>query len=417
MSSFNRPSPLHPRPRVIAWLKSWQGRDLVKVLTGVRRCGKSTALALYADALRADGVPPDRIIRVNYEDPDEPDYSSWRDAWAALKPRLASAASGPVHVLLDEVQRIPDWERLVDGLHSRGGLDVTVTGSNGTFLSGELATYLTGRYVECRMYPLSFSEYLAALAPSVPSPGTVWRRYAREGGFPLALTFGGDTTAVDQYLQGVLDTILYRDILERRGFQDAALLKRLMRFALDNVGSPLSVNRIVNAFRSDGVHTAASTVDEYLGALCDSYLLCKADRYDIRGKAYLKTLGKYYAVDPGLRFALLGTRGGDAGHLLENIVFLELRRRYREVYVGWLERGEVDFVTFEEGSPRYWQVAATVRDPDTLRRELAPLRAIHDHCPKTLLVLDPDPDADYDGIRKLNALDFLARAASGRSDE
>ncbi len=416
MSPEDSPTILHPRPRVTAWLKAWQGRNLVKVLTGVRRCGKSTALALYAEALRADGVPPDRIVRVNYEDPDEPDYPSWRDAWAALKQRLPSG--GRTHVLLDEVQRVPDWERLVDGLHSRGGLDVTVTGSNGSFLSGELATYLTGRYVECRMYPLSFAEYRAALAPSVPSPEAVWRRYAREGGFPLALTFGGDTTAVDQYLQGVLDTILYRDILERRGFQDAALLKRLMRFALDNVGSPLSVNRIVNAFRADGVRAAASTVDEYLGALCDSYLLCKADRYDIRGKAYLKTLGKYYAVDPGLRFALLGTRGADVGHLLENILYLELRRRYREVYVGWLERGEVDFVTFEEGSPRYWQVAATVRDPATLRRELAPLRAIHDHCPKTLLVLDPDPDADFDGIRKLNALAFLSGApCRARSDE
>ena len=405
---------LYDRPQPVQWLMKWRGRDLVKVLTGIRRCGKSTVLRLFANALAADGVPPKRVVSVNFEDPDAPECASWREAWELLKPQIAG--TGRTYVLLDEVQRVPEWEKLVDGLHSRKNIDVTVTGSNGSFLSGELATFLTGRYVEFPMLPLSFSEFRAALPLSAAQGGAplsrdeAWRRYVREGGFPLSLSFGGDTGSVDQYLQGVLNTVLFRDVVEKRGFKDPALLRRILRFALDSIGSPVSVLSIVKALRSEGLHPSATTVDAYLSALCDSFLLYKADRYDIRGRAYLKTLGKYYAADTGLRFALLGTRGSDAGHILENAVYLELRRRFSEVYVGHLERGEVDFVTFAEGRPAYWQVALTVRDESTLARELAPLRSLPDHYPKTLLTLDPDPDGDFDGIRKRNALDFMEEA-------
>jgi len=402
---------LYDRPEPLKWLFAWRGRDLVKVLSGVRRCGKSTVLRLFARALLAEGIPEKSVVFVNFEDPDTPEFASWRDAWAFLKPRLAP--KGRTFLLLDEVQRVPEWEKLVDGLHSRKNLDVTVTGSNGSFLSGDLASFLTGRYVEFPMLPLSFSEFCAALPlaaqrPSEPlSREASWRRYLREGGFPLSLSFGGDTGDVDQYLQGVLNTVLFRDVVEKHGFKDPVLIRRILRFLFDSVGSQASVLSITKALRAEGLHPAVATVDEYLGALCDAFLLYRADRYDIKGKAYLKTLGKYYAVDTGLRFALLGSRGADAGHLLENAVYLELRRRFREVMVGHLERGEIDFVTFQNGAPRYWQVALTVRDEKTLARELAPLRSLRDHYPKTLLTLDPDPDGDFDGIVKRNAIDFF----------
>ena len=391
------------RPFYIDWLDSWRDKDVIKVVTGIRRSGKTTLLELFREKLLAEGVPGERIVSVNFEDPSVGDFSDYRAAWDFIRRQFP--AEGKAYVFLDEVQLVPGFERVVDGLFARKDCDVYITGSNARFLSGDLATFLTGRYVEVRIGPLSFAEYRAAF------PGRhqtdAFNDYLRFGGFPFAASLPCGSRSMRDYLSGILDTILYKDIVARKGIRDAAMLKRLACFVFDNIGSNLSVNRIVGTFKADGVSVPHATLDSFLDALCEVFLVLKASRYDIKGRDYLKTNAKYYVADPGLRWVLVGDRGGDLGHLLENIVFLELKRRYGDVYVGTANGREVDFVAFENAAPRYFQVALTVRDEETLKRELTPLKAICDQYPKTLIALDYDPPFDHDGIRQVNAIDFL----------
>ena len=391
------------RPYYINWLDSWKDKDIIKVVTGIRRSGKTTLLELFRTKLLADGVSKDCIISINFEDPGIGDFPDYKSAWKFIRKKFP--ARGKAYVFLDEVQLIPDFERVVDGLFAKKDCDVYITGSNAKFLSGELATFLTGRYVEIKIGPLSFAEYRSTF-PDRPEY-KVFNDYLRFGGFPFAALLPCGSRPMGDYLSGILDTILYKDIVARKGLRDAAMLKRLALFIHDNIGSPLSVNRIVGTFKADGVSVPHATLDSFLDALCEVFLVLKASRYDIKGRDYLKTNAKYYVADPGLRWVLVGDRGGDRGHLLENIVFLELKRRYGDVYVGTANGREVDFVAFENAAPRYFQVALTVRDEETLKRELTPLRAIRDQYPKTLIALDYDPPFDHDGIRQVNAIDFL----------
>lgn len=385
------------------WLSSWRDKDVIKVVTGIRRCGKTTLLELFRKRLASDGVPADRIISINFEDPDCASFASWREAWEFIKPNVKQV--GKTYIFLDEVQSVPEFEKLVDGLYSRKNLDVYITGSNAKFLSGELATFLTGRYVEIRLQPLHFTEYLT-LFPN-RDPHTVFNDFLRFGGFPFAAQLENCSRSQHDYLSGILDTILYKDVMARNGYRDAATLKRIVKFLFDNIGNLLSVNKIVGIFKSEGFSVPHATLDTYIDALCQTFLLDRVDRYDIKGRQYLKTTAKYYVADTGLRRTLLGTKGEDFGHLLENVVYLELRRRFHEIYVGVLDNGEVDFVTLENGIPCYFQVAYTVRDEATLTRELAPLKSIRDNHPKFLLSLDNDPPLDHDGIKRLNVVDFL----------
>lgn len=392
------------RPEAMAWLDAWRDKHIIKVITGIRRCGKSTVLAQYRDRLLAQGIPPGRIAFFDFEDPDTPEFASWKEAWEAIRPVAGGPEKG--YVFLDEVQRVPDYEKLVDGLSARKNADIYITGSNAYVLSGDLGTFLTGRYVEYQLHPLSFAEFHdGAAAPA--GLAERFHDYLRFGGFPFAAGLHGAPRQVRDYLLGVLNTILFKDVVTRHRIKETALLQRLVRFLFSNIGSLVSVHRVVGAFKSDGLSTSAATIDSFLSALCETYLFHRADRYDIRGKGYLKTNAKYYAADTGLRQALLGAKDADAGHLLENIVYLELKRRFDEVYVGQLAAGEVDFVTFDGGIPSYWQVALTVRDPAVLARELAPLRAIRDHHRKTVLTLDLDPVSDHDGILVRPLLPFL----------
>lgn len=385
------------------WLSGWRGKDVIKVVTGIRRCGKTTLLELFREQLAADGVSADKIISINFEDPNCASFASWREAWEFIKPNIKPI--GKTYIFLDEVQNVPEFEKLVDGLYSRKNLDVYITGSNAKFLSGELATFLTGRYVEIRLQPLHFAEYLT-LFPNRDTHA-VFGDFLRFGGFPFAAQLENGSRSQHDYLSGILDTILYKDVMARNGYRDASTLKRIAKFLFDNVGNLLSVNKIVGMFKSEGFSVPHATLDTYIEALCQTFLLDRVDRYDIKGRQYLKTTAKYYVADTGLRRTLLGTKGEDFGHLLENVVYLELRRRFREIYVGILDNGEVDFVTLENGIPRYFQVAYTVRDEATLARELAPLKSIRDNHPKFLLTLDNDPPLDHDGIKRLNVVDFL----------
>ena len=399
-----------PRPSYIEHLHKWRDRDVIKVVTGVRRCGKSTILELFRNELLRSGIAANQIVSLDFEDPDTPDFGSWRNVWNWIKPQIVNGRM--TYVFLDEVQRVPEFEKLVDGLHARRGIDVYVTGSNAYMLSGELATHLSGRYVEIPMQPLSFREWCDATGAT----GDWARRYAeylRFGSFPYVLSLDRDVRLVGDYLDGIYNTVLVKDVLRRKKLSDAALVDRIARFLFDNIGNPTSLRNVANALSAGGLKTNGNTVEGYVDALCDAFLFRKAARYDIRGKEILAGGCKYYAADIGLRYRLSGNRDGDSGRILENVVFLELLRRWPNVLVGRQDGREVDFVTRNGDRVHYWQVAETVRDAATREREYAPLLSIRDHHPKTLLTLDEDLPSDRDGIRRVNALDFLLGNEAG----
>jgi len=395
------------RPRYLEWLLKWRNKDMVKVVTGIRRCGKSTLLALYQKRLIETGVNPGQIISINFEDNDYADLTTRQEVWTFLKRRLAPKRKN--YVFLDEVQRIPEFEKLVDGLYVKKNADVYITGSNAYLLSGELATFLSGRYVEIRMQPLSFAEYASAVGGSV-SYETLYRNYLRFSSFPYARMLGSDTGMIHDYLSGLYNTILVKDVLTRKGIKDVAVLERITRYLFDNIGNLTSIRKVADTLVSSGCKVSYNTVENYITALCETFLLYQARRFDVKGRDYLKTGAKYYVADIGLRFFLLGSKGEDAGHILENIVYLELLRRCRTVSVGKVDRQEVDFITQDGSDVRYYQVALSVRDGNTLRRELAPLQAIRDNHPKYVLTLDQDLESNHDGIRRLCVFAFLMQA-------
>ncbi|MDR1134853.1 MAG: ATP-binding protein [Clostridiales Family XIII bacterium] len=313
---------------------------------------------------------------------------------------------GKTYVFFDEIQNVLGFQRVVDSLYLRENLDLYLTGSNAWLLSGDLATLLSGRYVEIEMLPLSFREYVSA----VGEKGGLQRRYVEyleNSSFPGALDFEGNQKHIHGYLQGVYDSVVLKDVVGRYKIPDIMMLESLMRFAFDNVGNQLSTKSISNVMNAGGRKIDVKTVERYLRALMDSYIIYQAKRYNIKGKQYLKTLEKYYVVDIGMRGLLLGKRGADVGRMLENVVYLELIRRGYQVYIGKINELEVDFIAMDQSGRTYFQVAATVRERATLERELEPLRKISDHYPKYILTLDEDPDADYNGIRKIHVLDWL----------
>jgi len=314
-----------------------------------------------------------------------------------------------MYVFLDEVQRVAEFQKAVDSLFIKKDCDVYITGSNAHLLSGELATLLSGRYVEIKMLPLSFMEYASAF-PEIPNIDRLYIDYTVNSSFPYALEISKPKDR-RQYLQGIFDTIVLKDIVARNKFPDVAMLQSVVRFMFDNVGNLCSTKSIADTMTSAGRKISVHTVESYLTALTESYILYKISRYDIKGKQYLKTGDKYYAADIGLRYAMLGTKKADDGHILENVIFLELLRRGFEVYIGKVGTAEVDFIAIGEEGEEYYQVAYTVIDPDgkTLNRELAPLEAIRDHNPKYLLTMDHTPLTNHNGVKQINALEWLLK--------
>jgi predicted AAA+ superfamily ATPase len=384
-------------------LVGYRDKQVIKIITGIRRCGKSTLLALFQQYLLDDGVMPENIITVNFEDYDNRSLCDSGALHEYVKSRMA--AKGKTYVFLDEIQNVPEFQRVVDSLYLRKNLDLYLTGSNAWLLSGDLATLLSGRYVEIEMLPLSFKEYISSLgAGDLPRQ---YLEYLENSSFPGALEFVGNQKHILGYMQGVYDSVVLKDVVGRYKIADSMMLESIIRFAFDNIGNQLSTKSISNAMNAESRKIDVKTVERYLKALMDSYILYQAKRYNIKGKQYLKTLEKYYAVDIGMRFLLLGKRGTDVGHILENVVYLELLRRGFDVYIGKVDELEVDFVAMDQAGRSYYQVAASVREQHTLERERVSLRRIPDHYPKYILTLDEDPDADYDGIRKIRALDWL----------
>jgi len=386
-------------------LVRFRDKKLIKVVTGIRRCGKSTLFELFAEYLKKDGVSDNQIISINLEDGEYIDIETGKQLYAHINSQLLPGKK--MYILLDEVQRVSDFQKAVDSLYTKKNCDVYITGSNSSLLSGELATLLSGRYVEIKMLPLSFREYISAFDKNA-NIERLYSDYTLNSSFPYALELTNPNDR-RQYLQSIFDTIVLKDIVARRRFPDIAMLQSVVRFMFDNIGNLCSVRNIANTMTSAGRKITVHTVESYLSALTDSFIFYKIGRFDIKGKQYLKTGDKYYAADIGLRYALLGTKKADDGFILENIVFLELLRRGYEIYVGKEGDAEVDFVVTGDKGEEYYQVAYTVIDTDgkTLERELAPLNAIRDHNPKFLLTMDHKPLTSHNGIKQINVLDWL----------
>lgn len=389
------------RKEYLEKLKKWKDKDLIKVITGIRRCGKSTLFEIYIEYLKSIGIEDNHIISVNLENPDN-EFDTYKELYKYVKEQIKDKKQ--YYVFLDEVQKVSNFQKAVDGLYIMKNVDVYITGSNAYLLSGELATLLTGRYIEIKMYPLSFKEYLNYYKKDADEK--MYLNYINRSSFPYALKLE-EESEIDDYLDALYNTIIVKDIGLRKKIADTTMLRTVARFMFNNIGNCLSIKKIADTLTSDGRSISVHTVESYLESLVESYVFNKVSRFDIKGKQYLQSGEKYYATDVTMRYALLGRRNIDVGHILENIVYLELIRRGYKVYIGKAGEKEIDFVAENKEGFTYFQVAYTTREKATLERELTPLQDINDHYPKYILTMDIDPIADYDGIKKVNVLDWL----------
>lgn len=379
-------------------------KKIIKVVTGVRRCGKSKLLEMYRKWLLEQGVEEERIVSINFEDLDFEDLTDYKKLHTYLKEHLVK--DNMTYIFLDEIQNVEQFPKVVDSLYIKDNVDIYITGSNAHMLSNEIATLLSGRYIQIEMLPLSFKEYMISTG-SMNDRGIKYVDYLQNSSFPYTLELEGQSDEIRSYLEGLYNTIVVKDIINHSKISEPRMLKSILKFIFDNIGNPLSSKKIADTMTSSGRRIDTRTVEKYLDALTESYIIYQAKRYNIKGKQYLKTLEKYYVVDIGLCLMLLGSKQIDAGRILENIVYLELLRRGYDVYVGKVDEFEVDFVAQNGKGTTYFQVALSVRDEKTLERELRSLRAIKDHYPKILLTMDDDPEVHYDGIRRINARDWL----------
>lgn len=384
-------------------LIAFKDKNLIKVITGIRRCGKSTIMEIYRDWLKEQGVSIDQIVYLNFEDYDNFELRNPKNLYAYIKPLLIEDKMN--YLFFDEIQHVQDFPDIINSLNLKPNVDIYITGSNAYMLSSEIATLLSGRYIEIAMQPLSFKEYVDGTG-EYDNLQKAYNDYITRSSFPYTLELNTNSEVSD-YLTGLYNTIVVKDIMSRKRLPDVMMLESVIRFTADNIGNILSSKRIADIMTADGRKIDQKTVERYLNSLCETFFVYEAKRYNIKGKQLLKTLGKYYLVDIGLRRMLLGSRSFDAGRILENVVYLELLHRQKKVYVGKNDNLEVDFVAIDENNIAYYQVAATVRDESTLKRELASLQQINDQYPKYILTLDDDPVADYDGIKRINALKWM----------
>ena len=389
------------RKTYLDFLIKLKDKKIIKVITGIRRCGKSTLFLLYQDYLLKNGVAKEQIINYNFENPEDNKYENWTDLYNDIISKLNSKKMN--YIFFDEIQILTNFEKLVDGLFTKNNVDIYITGSNSYMLSGELATYLTGRYMQIHMLPLSFKEYTKCI--NSKNELKDYQNYIEQGGFPYLLTLNNDNELIRNYLDGIYNTILLKDVVSRNNVKDVMILESVVKFLFDNIGQMVSTNKICNTLNSNNRKISINTIENYINYLLDSYLIYKISRYDIKGKEYLKTGDKYYACDLGLRKYILG-EVRDLGSILENIIFLELKRRNYEIYIGKIGEQEVDFVIKKDEGIKYIQVALSVRDENTLNREIKALESIKDNYPKYIITLDYDK-ANYNGIKLINAIDFL----------
>ena len=393
------------REQYLDFLRRHKDQDVIKVVSGVRRCGKSTLFELFKQELLDSGVKPNQIISINFEDLEYEALQEYHALYEYIVERLIPDAS--VYVFLDEVQHVPQFEKVVGSLFIKPNVDIYITGSNAYFMSSDIATLLTGRYVQIEMLPLSFKEFHSAYSQQNLSDMEIYNLYIEHSSFPRLVRIEDDES-IAEYLESILNTVVLKDIVTRLKITDVPLLLDIIKYLLANIGSLINPTKIANTLTSYGRKTDNKTVEKYLQGLKDGLLIYEVDRFDVKGKALLQRNAKYYVVDSTFRKFLLSRTDSDRGHILENIVYLELVRRGYHVYVGQLQNGEIDFVAKKPHRLEYYQVSYTVMEDATLRRELSPLEQLDDNYPKYLLTMDVLHKTDnHNGIEQKNVLDWL----------
>ena len=404
------------RKEYLDFLVKSKDRQIIKVVSGVRRCGKSTLFEIYKDFLLENGVEKNQIISINFEDMDYEELTDYKKLYEYIKSKMIGDKKN--YIFLDEIQHVDKFEKVVDSLFIKENTDLYITGSNAYFMSSELATLLSGRYIELKMLPLSFKEYYQAKLEyekmeqkenrTLKTLIQYYNEYIVNSSFPYTLQLDSDLKNIHEYLSGIYNSVLLKDIVARLKISDVMRLESIVKYIFDNIGNLTSLSKIANTLTSMGRKTDAKTIEKYIRGLTDSLLVHEVSRYNIKGKEFLSTLSKYYVADLGLRQMILGNRNIDMGHILENIIYLELLRRKGNVYVGQFDKNEIDFVVINSNEIEYYQVALTVLDENTLKRELDAFKNIKDNYPKYLITLDDVMvNTDYDGIKVVNALEWL----------
>lgn len=425
------------RPEYLNQLIEHKDVDLVKIVTGIRRCGKSSLLDLFHEHLLNSGVNEDHIIHMNLESLKYRNITNYTELYDYISERIPAdcaestesqttshntnntnnaSKSTKTYLIFDELQAVENWQKAVESFRIDFNVDIYITGSNAYLLSSEFSTLLAGRYVEIRMLPLSFKEFLDFYNfPESTSTDEKFQKYLQFGGMPVLSEYKFNEPRSMQALEGIYSTVILRDVLQRNEKTDQVVLQKLMTFLCSTIGSTTSPNSISKSLRAEGdiekttVSVASKTVSDYIRMLSNAFIIFPIQRYDIQGKELLKTLGKNYIIDLGFRNMLLGYRGTDRGHIIENVVFLELIRRDYRVYIGKVGSTEVDFVAEKPKEKIYVQVTESMQSPETRERELKPLRAIKDNYEKIVISMDRDYINSYDGIKAINLTDWLLK--------
>ena len=404
------------RKEYLDFLIKSKDKQIIKVVSGVRRCGKSTLFEIYKDYLLKNGVEKIQIISINFEDMDYEELTDYKKLYEYIKSKMLTDKKN--YIFLDEIQHVDKFEKVVDSLFIKENVDLYITGSNAYFMSSELATLLSGRYIELKMLPLSFKEYYQAKLEyeklekkenrTLKTLMQYYNEYIVNSSFPYTLQLNNNLKNIYEYLSGIYNSVLLKDIVARLKIADVMRLESVVKYIFDNIGNLTSISKIANTLTSMGRKTDTKTIEKYIKGLVDSLLIYEVSRYNIKGKEFLSTLSKYYVSDLGLRQMILGNRNIDMGHILENIIYLELLRRKCNVYVGQFDKNEIDFVIINSNEVEYYQAVLTVLDENTLKRELAAFKNIKDNYPKYLITLDEVlPNTDYEGIKVVNALEWL----------
>ena len=383
----------------------WKDKQIIKIITGIRRCGKSTIFELYKNYLKTNKVKNNQIISINFEDMEFEELFDYKKLYKFITSKIQS--NRKYYIFLDEIQHVNNFQKVVDSLFIKKNVDVYITGSNAYLLSGELATLLSGRYIEIEMLPLSFKEY-CNYYKNQKDKKVLFDNYLKFGGFPYTTELNNDNKAIEIYLKGIYNTVLLKDVVAKNKISDVMILESVIKFVFHNIGSFVSTKKISDTLNSNGRKVSVNTIENYLSALINCYILYRVNRFDIKGKQYLKTLEKYYVADTGLRDILITSQETDIGHILENVVYLELLRRGYKVCVGKvIDEKEIDFVAESSNEIIYYQVCSNIKNVDILKRELSALSKIKDNFPKYLITQDATLEKTYNGIKQINIIDWL----------
>lgn len=391
------------RPRYMEVFRTYRDVPVIKVLAGIRRCGKSTLLEMLRDELKRDGVPADHIVQMSYTSEDFDDGMTDKEMYRDILEKMSGA--GRYYLLLDEVQEIEGWEKAVNSLLEKGNTDIYVTGSNSKLMAGEISTYLSGRYITIPVYTLSFAEYLSFKESTGRAPRELLTEYLRLGGFPIVALGDFDESAAYQIVEGIYHSVISNDITRRHDIKNVDLFNRVVKFVIENVGKTFSANAIVKFLKSEGRALSVESIYNYLEWLEKAFVIYRCPRYDLKGKSVLKTQEKFYLADASLKYCMMGFQPESVAAMLENVVYFELKRKGYEVYIGKNETKEIDFVAVRRDERLYVQVCRSL--PQKSDREVANLLAVKDHYPKYVVTLDEFAGGNIDGVKIVHLMDFL----------